>query len=572
MTDPRKPGANVVVAVCAPFGYDEQTLAGLLGEWGAQARPCADGAQLAAAVQDPGVWLLLLTDDALETHATPLAAALQAQPAWSDLPTIVLSAQANSGGSRMQWAFLRQFANITVLGRPGSANILRTAYDAACRARAWQYTVREQMQTLSGAATLLEQRVLERTAELVAETETRKRVESALNEARKLEAIGRLTGGVAHDFNNLLQVIQGSTTLLPLVEPGSERYQRALHAIQRAASRGAKLTHQLLAFGRRQALSGGALDIARQLAEMQDLLQQSLRERIALALEVEPGLWPADADLTQLEVALLNLAVNAKDAMPDGGSVTIQARNLSLPSASLPDLELKGDFVWLTLADTGTGMPPEVARQAFDPFFTTKPVGAGTGLGLSQVYGFARQSGGTAWIDTSTQGTAVSILLPRSAEARVQDRDETAVAAPLVAGTRVLYVEDDAEVADATLELLGNLGCEATLARDAQEALRHPMERFDLVFSDVVMPGPMDGIGLARRIRAQHPGMPVLLASGYVVAPERLRGLDVSVLAKPFTQEELRRALARLLAQHGGKEAPTAPSANRTSRSAGAAR
>ncbi|WP_051306467.1 ATP-binding protein [Massilia alkalitolerans] len=549
MTDPRKPGASVVAAICAPFGYDEQALAGLLAEWGAQARPCADGAQLAAAVEDPGVWLLLLTDDALEAHATPLAAALQGQPAWSDMPLIVLSAQAGSGGSHLQWSFLRQFANITVLGRPGSANVLRTAFDAACRARAWQYTVRDQMQTLSGAATLLEQRVLERTAELVAETETRKRVESALNEARKLEAIGRLTGGVAHDFNNLLQVIQGSTTLLPLVEPGSERWQRALHAIQRAASRGAKLTHQLLAFGRRQALSGGALDIARQLEEMQDLLQQSLRERIALSLEVEPGLWLADADLTQLEVALLNLAVNAKDAMPDGGAVTIQARNLSLPSPGLPQLELSGDFVWLSVRDTGTGMPPEVVRQAFDPFFTTKPVGAGTGLGLSQVYGFAKQSGGTAWIDSSAQGTAVSILLPRSRAARRQEKEDGAASPPLVAGARVLYVEDDAAVADATLELLANLGCEATLARDAQDALRHPLERFDLVFSDVVMPGAMDGIGLAHHLRTQHPKLPVLLASGYVVAPERLHGLDVSVLAKPYTQEELRRALARLLAR-----------------------
>ena len=397
----------------------------------------------------------------------------------------------------------------------------------------------------------------------MAEVETRKRVESALNESRKLEAIGRLTGGVAHDFNNLLQVIQGSTTLLPLVEPGSERYQRALHAIQRAAARGAKLTHQLLAFGRRQALSGGALDIARQLHEMQDLLQQSLRERIPLTLEVEPGLWLADADLTQLEVALLNLAVNAKDAMTEGGAVTIRARNLSLPSPNLPHLDLQGDFVWLSVADTGPGMPPEVARQAFDPFFTTKPVGAGTGLGLSQVYGFARQSGGAAWIDTSPQGTAVSILLPRSRAATVQEKEDAGATPPLVSGARVLYVEDDPAVAEATMELLANLGCETTLACDAQEALRHPLDRFDLVFSDVVMPGSMDGIGLARHIRAQRPGMPVLLASGYVVAPERLHGLSISVLAKPYTQEELRRALARLQAQRGS--APSAPSADRTS-------
>jgi len=548
MADPRKPGWDVVAAVCARAEPDATALAVLLEGWGAHCRTCLGGAELAALAADPDVSVLLVTDDALEAHAAALGAALQAQPPWSDLPIIVFSAQANSGGSDLQWAFLRQFANLTVLGRPSSPNMLRSAFDAACRARAWQLTVREQMETLAAAATLLEQRVLERTAELVAEVETRKRIESALNESRKLEAIGRLTGGVAHDFNNLLQVIQGATTLLPLAEPGSERFQRSLQSIQRAAARGAKLTHQLLAFGRRQALSGGALDLARQLDEMRGLLQQSLRERIPLALDIAPGLWLADADSTQLEVALLNLTVNAKDAMPEGGVVTIGARNLSLPSPELPDLELSGDFVWLSVSDTGPGMTPEVARQAFDPFFTTKPLGAGTGLGLSQVYGFAGQSGGRAWIDTSPNGTTVSVLLPRSTQAVAVDKDENAPAPPLAGGVRMLYVEDDAEVADATMELLANLGCEVTLARDAAQALRHSLDRFDVVFSDVVMPGPIDGIGLARQVRTLYPDLPILLASGYVVAPERLQGLAVSVLAKPYTQEELRRALARLLA------------------------
>ncbi|QOY96056.1 response regulator [Massilia sp. UMI-21] len=548
MTDPRKPGWDVIAAICAPSGQDGAVLADLLRQWGAQSRHCGCAEQLAAAAADPALTLLLLTDDALEAHAAPLAAALQEQPAWSDLPVIVFSAQANSGGSDQQWAFLRQFANITVLARPSPANVLRAAFDAACRARAWQFTVREQMASLSASAALLEQRVLERTSELVAEVETRKRIESALNEARKLEAIGRLTGGVAHDFNNLLQVIQGATTLLPLVEPDSERFQRSLHAIQRAASRGAKLTHQLLAFGRRQALAGAALDLARLLDEMRDLLQQSVREQIRLDLEVAPGLWLADADATQLEVAMLNLAVNAKDAMPGGGRLAIGATNLSLPAPGVPDSELRGDFVRLTVSDTGPGMAPEVAAQAFDPFFTTKPVGAGTGLGLSQVYGFAKQSGGTAWIDSSAQGTTVSILLPRSTGMVSEERDGTAAhATVLAAGLRVLCVEDDPEVADATLAMLGNLGCEVTLARDAREALAQPLDGVDLVFSDVVMPGAIDGIGLARRIRAQYPALPILLVSGYVVAPERLQGLSISVLAKPYTQEELRRALARLV-------------------------
>ena len=525
-------------------------LADLLHEWGAQAIHCNGGEELAGAAADPALTLLLLTDEALEAHAAPLAAALQEQPAWSDLPLIVFSAQANSGGSHQQWVFLRQFANLTVLARPSPANVLRAAFDAACRARAWQFTVREQMQSLSTAAAQLEQRVQARTSELVAEVETRKRVETALGEARKLEAIGRLTGGVAHDFNNLLQVIQGAATLLPLVEPGAEQFQRSLHAIQRAASRGAKLTHQLLAFGRRQALAGGALDLAKLLEDMRDLLQQSVRERIHLDLQIEPGLWLADADSTQLEVALLNLAVNAKDAMPEGGRLAVRAANLSLPSPQVPEVELQGDFVRLTVRDTGPGMPPEVAARAFEPFFTTKPVGAGTGLGLSQVYGFAKQSGGSAWIESSPEGTTVSILLPRSA-ALLAEREDAAgdPGAALPAGVRVLCVEDDPEVADASLAILGNLGCEVMLARDAHEALAEPLDRYDLVFSDVVMPGPIDGIGLARRIREQRPDMPILLVSGYVVAPERLQGMSISVQAKPYTQEELRRALARLLAR-----------------------
>ena len=550
MTDPRKADWPINVAVCAPFGHDTPALARLFEEWGASVRRCDCPDAVTASVRDGGLTLLVLTEEVLEAFALPLVAALRDQPAWSDLPLIVMSAEAARGGSGAQWDFLRQFANLTILHRPTAPNLLRAAFDSACRARAWQFTVRDQMRTLSAAATLLEQRVLERTSQLVSEVETRKRVESALNESRKLEAIGRLTGGVAHDFNNLLQVVQGSATLLPLVEPGSEPFERALHAIQRAASRGAKLTHQLLAFGRRQALASGAIDIARQLEEMADLLQQSLREQIPLGLEIAPGLWLADADPTQLEVALLNLTVNAKDAMPSGGKVTIGARNLVLPSQDVRGLdELEGEFVQVTVTDTGPGMPPDVVQQAFDPFFTTKPIGSGTGLGLSQVYGFARQSGGMAWIDTSAQGTTVSILLPRS----MQDVAPEPVGVDPVegvrrlSGTHVLYVEDDPEVAVATIAILENLGCMPTLARDADEALNQPLGQFDLVFSDVVMPGRMDGIDLARELRERQPGLPVLLASGYVIAPERLHGLSISVLAKPYTQEVLRKALARLL-------------------------
>jgi CheY-like chemotaxis protein len=291
---------------------------------------------------------------------------------------------------------------------------------------------------------------------------------------------------------------------------------------------------------------------------MAGLLRQSLREHIALTLEVAPGLWQADADLTQLEVALLNLTVNTRDAMPRGGRVVIGARNLTLPSPHAPaGTDLCGDFVWLTVADSGPGMTPEVVRQAFDPFFTTKPVGAGTGLGLSQVYGFARQSGGVAWIDTSAAGTTVSILLPRSRQAATPESGgaEPGAGAALAPGIRVLYVEDDPDVADAGVGVLEVLGCKATRVGDAAAALEQPLGQFDLVLSDVMMPGKMDGIDLARELRRRRPDLPVLLASGYAIAPERLAGLDIGMLAKPYTREGLRQALARLLPARPGHAA-----------------
>ncbi|MBD8532147.1 MULTISPECIES: ATP-binding protein [unclassified Massilia] len=549
MTDPRKSDWPVSVAICAPFAHDAPALARLFRKWGAWVCTCASAEEVGAAISDRELTLVVFTEEVLEAYAAPLAAALGGQPAWSDLPLIVLSSEAVRAGAGNQWRFLRQFANLTVLQRPCSADLLYASFESACRTRAWQYTVRDQMQTLTAAATLLEQRVLERTSQLMSEVETRKRVESALNESRKLEALGRLTGGVAHDFNNLLQVVQGSATLLPLVKPGSEAFQRALGAIERAATRGAKLTQQLLAFGRRQALAPGALDIARQLDEAAGLLQQSLREQITLTLEVAPGLWHADADLTQLEVALLNLTVNARDAMPGGGQVVIGARNMTLPAPGLPT-GLTGDFVWLTVADSGAGMAPEVAQQAFEPFFTTKPVGAGTGLGLSQVYGFAVQSGGSAWIDTSATGTTVSILLPRSTQDAVSGAAGASGARPAMParGGRVLYVEDDPDVAEAGMAVLDVLGCKAILVRDAAAALEQPLAQFDLVFSDVMMPGEMDGIDLAREIRRRHPGLPVVLASGYMIAPERLAGLNIGVLTKPYSQEALRQAFAGLMA------------------------
>src|SRR5690606_16942011 len=307
--------------------------------------------------------------------------------------------------TQARWSYFRQFRNVTVIDRPLHSNTIMLAIEAACRAREWQYVVRDQMRQLAQHNAELEQRVRERTQALQRETDERKRIESALNEARRLEAIGRLAGGVAHDFNNLLQVISSACSLLTFVSKDAQRFRRVQDTILRATERGSKLTQQLLAFGRRQTLASDVLDITQQLMGLKELLQQSLREKIVLEVRLQADLWPAHADVTQLEVALLNLTINAKHALPEGGTVTLSARNVHLPTDDIPEVsDLRGDFVWLSLSDTGPGMPAEVAAQAFEPFFTTRSVGEGSGLGLSQVYGFAKQSGGAAWIRSSEQG------------------------------------------------------------------------------------------------------------------------------------------------------------------------
>jgi signal transduction histidine kinase len=537
---------QAVVLILAPFGRDGETLAAVVGQAGMHALVCASGTQLCKAFDDHAL-AVLITEEALADAADELDKCLRQQATWSDIPLIVLSGARGRRGTEDRWKFLQRFGNLTILDRPLAANALSMALKAAFRARSWQYLVRDQMQQLEAQAAMLEQKVAQRTQALREEVEERKRVEGALHEARRLEAIGRLTGGVAHDFNNLLQVITASSALLRHVIEDTERALKLIDTVEQAADRASSLTHQLLAFGRRQALSSVAFDIGQHVAGIKGLLQQSLREKIRLDLQVAPDLWHAKADPTQLDVALLNLAINAKDAMPSGGNVAVALRNITLPSREVPaELELSGDFVWLTVGDDGPGMTPEVAGQAFEPFFTTKQIGEGSGLGLSQVYGFAKQSGGDAWIDTGERGTAVSILLPRSAGplpgSKRRER-RAAGAMDKLHGLRVLCVEDDDAVAEASMALLQKFGCAPVRMRNADEALDANLDEVDVVFSDVLMPGSMDGIGMAQELMRRRPGLPVLLASGYITASERLADLEVGFLNKPYTAESLQEAL-----------------------------
>jgi signal transduction histidine kinase len=279
------------------------------------------------------------------------------------------------------------------------------------------------------------------------EVKERERAEAALHQAQKMEAIGQLTGGIAHDFNNLLTVVAGNAELLHDAA-ADDRIARRAMAIRRAAKQGERLTRQLLAFSRRQMLRPEPVDLRERTREIAEMLSRSLREDIKVSVEIPQDLWPVVVDLAEFELALLNLGVNARDAMPNGGRFRVQASNLSFRRTDLGSEELVGDFVEVTLSDTGTGMSAEVQARAFEPYFTTKEVGAGSGLGLSQVYGFARQSGGAALIESEIGGgTSITLYLPRATKTSAALPTPAPDTAKARVPARLLLVEDDAEVA-----------------------------------------------------------------------------------------------------------------------------
>jgi signal transduction histidine kinase/CheY-like chemotaxis protein/integral membrane sensor domain MASE1 len=381
------------------------------------------------------------------------------------------------------------------------------------------------------------------------EIKERQQAEAQLRQAQRMEAIGQLTGGIAHDFNNLLMVIGGNAGLLR-DKAENESVERRASAIIRAAEQGERLTRQLLAFSRRQTLRPETLNLRDRTREIAEMLSRSLREDIEFVIDFPETLWPVTIDPAEFELALLNIGVNARDAMPSGGCFRITACNASLRSDSPATEGLAGDFVAVTLSDSGAGMTAEVRSRAFEPFFTTKGVGLGTGLGLSQVYGFAKQSGGSALIESEPgQGTAITLFLPRATVVAAPSRPVVGDAVLPAVPARILLVEDDAEVAKVTTELLRDIGSAAVAVSDGGAALA-AVERddaIDLVISDVVMPGGISGIELARRLRERRPSLPVLLASGYSqYAPEILEEGFILV-EKPYSRDALMRAIQTAL-------------------------
>ena len=395
--------------------------------------------------------------------------------------------------------------------------------------------------------------------------------EAALLQAQKMEAVGKLTGGVAHDFNNVLQVIGANLQLLAGDIGQATHAVRHVDAAMDAVQRGAKLASQLLAFARQQPLAPVVLDLGERLRRLDDLLRRTLGERVELHVDVDPALSTIEADPHQLENAVLNLAINARDAMEDGGRLDITACNATVAADERPNPEMApGDYVRLTISDTGHGMPEDVVRRAFEPFYTTKEEGRGTGLGLSMVYGFVRQTGGHVMLDSAPgTGTTVTVYLPRS------DQPATPWVDPETGPVRgghetVLVVEDDAAVRESVVETVRSLGYRVVQAADAQSALDllEAGMRVDLVFTDVVMPGAVQSPELARRARTLLPDVAVLFTSGYtedVVFHGGRLDPGVELLGKPYRREELARRLRQSLERPGTPVADAPPTPDATS-------
>ena len=545
-----------VVLIFAPTGRDAATTSGLLQRVGISTRICPDFDTLLAEIDhDAGV--AFVAEEGLFGQALDkLAARIQGQPAWSDIPFVMLTSRHdNPRVAAWRKTQTERLGNVSLIERPVQPITLVSVMQAALRARKRQFEIRTLLLAREAAATQLESLVATRTEQLQTantqlrdEMTERARVEDTLRHAQKLEALGQLTGGVAHDFNNLLMVITAGLDMLELRDD-PERREKLVRAMQQAAQRGASLTRQLLAFSRSRALQPETVDLSKLLGNMSELLDRSLRGDITVKVELADDLWPIVADPGELELVILNLAVNARDAMRGSGVITIAGRNVR---QTIDGVE--GEFVSLSVHDTGSGMSDEIKARVFEPFFTTKDVGKGSGLGLAQVYGFAKQSGGAVTIDSVVdEGTRITLSLPRSHGVALQDaydRRDVARFEP-DADRCVLLVEDDVEVAALVEQMLRGLGYDVVHATGANAALGALANdrRIDLVFSDIMMPGGTNGIALAKQIRTRRPALPVLLTSGF---SEAMRGeaeaLGIPILHKPYGLNELRDAVARELA------------------------
>ena len=530
--------------VLAPMGRDGTLALMMLNEAGYSGVIASNLKALCEALEQ-GAGLLIIAAEALRgVDLEPLLEHLHQQPAWSDLPIVLLTH--HGGGEQNGSSHLSGLlGNVTFLERPFHPVTLISLVSAALRGRRRQYEARDRLIDLSESElrlqrTLetLEQQVEERTAQL-------RNNEEALRQSQKMEAVGQLTGGIAHDFNNMLTGIIGSLELLRrrVARGKLDDLDSLIDLGVTSANRAAGLTHRLLAFSRRQSLDSKPVQINQLVTSMGELLQRSINESIGLDMRLSEQLWTAEADPNQLESALLNLVINARDAMPNGGRLIVETTNRHLDSvftAAYGSLT-PGDYVELSVSDTGCGIPESVMGRVFDPFFTTKPIGQGTGLGLSMIYGFARQSRGHVIIHSEVgKGTTVSLFLPRFVGEVIAQQTLNPTLLPYATdGETVLIVEDDAAVRLLVSAVLKELGYAYVEASDGHTAVPiiQSDQRIDLLISDVGLPG-MNGRQLAEIGRQLRPDLKVLFITGYAEhAAVRGGFLDpgMQLITKPFT-------------------------------------
>ncbi len=530
--------------VLAPMGRDGTLALMMLNEAGYSGVIASNLKALCEALEQ-GAGLLIIAAEALRgVDLEPLLEHLHQQPAWSDLPIVLLTH--HGGGEQNGSSHLSGLlGNVTFLERPFHPVTLISLVSAALRGRRRQYEARDRLIDLGESElrlqrTLetLEQQVEERTAQL-------RNNEEALRQSQKREAVGQLTGGIAHDFNNMLTGIIGSLELLRrrVARGKLDDLDSLIDLGVTSANRAAGLTHRLLAFSRRQSLDSKPVQINQLVTSMGELLQRSINESIGLDMRLSEQLWTAEADPNQLESALLNLVINARDAMPNGGRLIVETTNRHLDSvftAAYGSLT-PGDYVELSVSDTGCGSPESGMGRVFDPFFTTKPIGQGTGLGLSMIYGFARQSRGHVIIHSEVgKGTTVSLFLPRFVGEVIAQQTLNPTLLPYATdGETVLIVEDDAAVRLLVSAVLKELGYAYVEASDGHTAVPiiQSDQRIDLLISDVGLPG-MNGRQLAEIGRQLRPDLKVLFITGYAEhAAVRGGFLDpgMQLITKPFT-------------------------------------
>ena len=560
------------ILVHAPRGRDAAVVQTVLDFQRIKTHVCSSHEELVRCLAE-GAAGAIVTEEALPQLLADrgLGAWLAEQPSWSDFPFIVLATRREGRRPLKDVHSLNSLGNMILLERPLNAETLASAAESAVRERRRQYLTREHLDELSRTRNELarlnaelELRIEVRTRELATandrlmkEIAERERAQAALTQVQKMEAIGRLTGGIAHDFNNLLHVVNMNLELVSMYAK-EEKVKPVVERAKSAAKRGAKLTGQLLSFARSQSLLPRLVQVNELLTGMRDLLEISAGAGITVELDLCEEQHPVLLDASQLEMSVLNLAVNSRDAMPEGGTLTIS----TCPHTRVqPEGELKaGDYVVVRVTDTGAGIPPQLLQKVFDPFFTTKPLGSGTGLGLSQVYGFARQSGGQAVVRSEPgQGTTVELHFPVAPADAPQPRQKPAARAPVQASRprTILVVEDDAEVRRVIVECLGLIGYTVTEAANGTaglEALQRAKP--DLMMVDYAMPD-MTGAEVISRARELAGDIPVILATGYadMAAVERLAGKP-PILRKPFDINTLGEMVAAVLERADQKAAP----------------